>query len=156
MANSPLHHLIESLYDLTSQGRVKWVHQPEGVYEIRVEPLAVMLNSKTKVFVLLGPLGQEIASFEFKSLKEAAARGESRYCEVCNRLLDLASKEPTVSNGSQPSSSSRKIPRTRHSKANTSSAKPRSTRKADSETIDVAKAIRDLADKINEPDQGRG
>lgn len=156
MAKSPLHHLIESLYDLTSQGRVKWVHQPDGVYEIRVEQLAVKLNSKPKVFVLLGPLGQELASFKFKSLKEAAARGESRYCEICNRLLDLVGEEQTVASDSQSSSSSRKISKTRNPKANTSSTNRRSTKKADSETIDVAKAIKDLADKINECDEDKG
>ena len=150
MAKSSLHNLIDSLYELTSQGRVKWTASPDGVYEIRVNHLALLLNSQTKRFIFLSPLGQELANFSFKSLKEAAARGESRYCEKCNQLLELVRGQHATTGPSQSDSASPKVTRTRRTKANTSSAKSRSKKEQDTETVDVAQAIRNLADKINE------
>lgn len=156
MAKSPLHNLIDSLYELTSQGRVTWTPLPDGVYEIRVNHLAVLLNSKTKRFIFLSPLGQELANFSFKSLKEAAARGESRYCEILNQLLEHVRGQHAVATGpSQSDSSVPKVTRTRKTRANTSSAKSRSKKEQDTETVDVAQAIRNLADKINESSEAK-
>lgn len=150
MAKSPLHNLIDSLYELTSQGRVNWTPMPDGVYEIRVNHLAILLNSNTKNFIFLSPLGRELANFSFNSLKEAAARGESRYCEICNQLLELVRGQHATTDSSQSDSSSHKVKKVRTTKAKTSSGKSRSKKEDDTETVDVAQAIRNLADKINE------
>ena len=152
MAHASLHHLIQKLHELTSEGKVQWTHLPDGVFEVRVDPLAVLLESKTKNFVFQGPLGLELDSFSFKSLKEAAGRGESRYCKVCEQLLELASKDQTKLNRSRTLASSSKVTNPRKTKL----TKTASAKDTDVETIDVKKAVRDLANKINEPSEDTG
>lgn len=150
MAHASLHHLIQKLHELTGEGKVQWTHLPDGDFEVRVDPLAVLLEAKTKKFVFRGPLGLELDSFSFKSLKEAAGRGESRYCKICEQLLELASKEHTTLRKPRLVASPSKATDPRKTKSTKTAT---SAKDSDVETIDVKKAIIDLADKINEPNE---
>lgn len=134
---------------MTKDGRVKWFPVLEGVYEVKVDLLSVVLNAKSKEIALVGPLGIALESFSFKSLKKAAAKGESRYCEVCSDLLEMAINPVTPERETLSDNTSKRTVKKVLSQHKVAVNKNDSGIRDDI-PIDVGTAVRELADRINE------